>query len=65
MKIKNNIDFYRVHIIGRTSGRKLRPSVAKYVRHKDRETVRHTILGSKVDKVSCIKEQFFQTDVVD
>lgn len=50
MKIKDNIDFYRVHKIGRKGRTKLQPTVAKYVQHKDRETVRRAILGSKVDK---------------
>lgn len=56
MKIKDNIDFYRVHKIGRKGGTKLQPTVAKYVQHKDRETVRRAILGSKVVKPYGIKE---------
>lgn len=50
MKIKSNIDFYLVQRIGRKGGTQLRPTVPKYVQHKDRETVRHAILGSEVVK---------------
>lgn len=64
MKIKDNLVFYRVHKIGRKGGTKLQPTVAKYVQHKDGETVRRVILGSKFDKPYGIKELSFPKDVV-
>lgn len=67
MKVKSNNDFYLVQRIGRKGGTKVRPTVAKYVQHKDRETVRHAILGSKVVKWQKKKKEqlIFKTDVVD
>lgn len=58
LNITDDIEFHRVHRMGRKGGPRHRPIVAKFVMFKDRERVRRAAPGSLMNKPYGINEQF-------
>ena len=58
MEITQTIEFHRVHRMGRKISGKTRPIVAKFVLHKDRETVRRAAPQTLKNKPFGVNEQF-------
>jgi hypothetical protein len=58
MEITDNMEFHRVHRMGRKNGHKHRPIIAKFVLHKDKERVRRAAPGTLRGKPYGVNEQF-------
>jgi hypothetical protein len=58
MEITDDMEFHRVHRMGKKIGNKHRPIIAKFVLHKDKERVRRAAPGTLRGKPYGVNEQF-------